>query len=51
LKGVPDTTTSPLSGRSSPAITISSVDLPEPDGPIRPIVSPEPMRKLISLRM
>jgi hypothetical protein len=51
LKGVPLTTTSPLSGRSSPAITISSVDLPEPDGPIRPIVSLRPTRKLISLRM
>src|SRR5246127_4315801 len=51
LKGVPPTTTSPLSGRSSPAITISSVDFPEPDGPIRPSASPEATRKLISFRM
>src|ERR1700753_118812 len=51
LKGVPLTTTSPLSGRSSPAITISKVDLPEPDGPIRPIASPEATRRLISLRI
>src|SRR5207248_1103339 len=49
LKGVPLTTTSPLSGRSRPAITISSVDLPEPDGPIRPIASPDATRRLISL--
>src|SRR5215218_848933 len=51
LKGVPLTTTSPLSGRSSPAITISKVDLPEPDGPIRPIASPGATRKLTSFRM
>ena len=36
----PATRTVPLSGRSSPAITISSVDLPEPDGPTRPNASP-----------
>ena len=51
LNAVPLTTTSPLSGRSSPAITISSVDFPEPDGPIRPIASPDATRKLISLRI
>src|SRR3954447_4201492 len=51
LNGVPDTTTSPLSGRSSPAITISRVDLPEPDGPIRPIASPDATRRLISFRI
>ena len=51
LKGVPLTTTSPLSGRSSPAITISKVDFPEPDGPIRPIASPGATRKLISFRI
>src|SRR5262245_13552302 len=51
LNGVPFTTTSPLSGRSSPAITISKVDLPEPDGPISPIASPEATRRLISFRM
>src|SRR5229473_479558 len=51
LKGVPLTTTSPLSGRSNPAITISSVDFPEPEGPIRPIASPCATRRLISLRI
>src|SRR5580698_6836200 len=51
LNGVPLTTTSPLSGRSSPAITISKVDFPEPDGPIRPIASPDATRRLISLRI
>src|SRR3974377_1143980 len=51
LKGVPLTTTSPLSGRSNPAITISRVDFPEPDGPIRPIASPDATRRLMSLRM
>src|SRR3977135_647619 len=51
LKGVPLTTTSPLSGRSNPAITISRVDFPEPEGPIRPIASPCATRRLISLRI
>src|SRR5436309_11595007 len=51
LKGVPLTTTSPLSGRSSPAITISSVDFPEPDGPISPIASPGATLRSISLRI
>src|ERR1700753_4338587 len=51
LKAVPLTTTSPLSGRSSPAITMRSVDFPEPEGPIRPSASPEPTRRLMSLRM
>src|SRR6266849_3490743 len=37
LKGVPLTTTSPLSGRSNPAITISKVDFPEPEGAGKPI--------------
>ena len=32
--------TSPASGRSSPAMIISSVDLPEPDGPTIPTASP-----------
>ena len=39
-RSVPSTTTRPESGRSSPAIVISSVDLPEPDGPTRPTASP-----------
>src|SRR5664279_635968 len=51
LNAVPPTTTSPLSGRSSPAITISSVDFPEPEGPIRPIASPWVTRRLMSLRI
>src|SRR5581483_51807 len=51
LKGVPPTTTSPLSGRSSPAITMRSVDFPEPDGPIRPSASPDATRRLMSLRI
>src|SRR4051794_37871126 len=51
LKGVPLTTTSPVSGRSSPAITISSVDFPEPDGPINPIASPGATCRSISLRI
>src|SRR5579862_1166891 len=51
LKAVPLTTTSPLSGRSSPAITMRSVDFPEPEGPIRPSASPDATRRLMSLRM
>ena len=39
-RSVPSTTTLPESGRSSPAMVISSVDLPEPDGPTRPTASP-----------
>src|SRR5437867_8461749 len=31
----PSTRTSPLVGRSMPAIRFNNVDLPEPDGPIR----------------
>ncbi len=37
--------------RSSPARTISSVDLPDPEGPTRPIASPRPIARLMSLRM
>ena len=47
----PATTTEPVSGRSSPAMTISSVDLPEPDGPTRPTASPRPIFRVMSLRM
>ena len=36
----PATTTEPVSARSSPAVTMSSVDLPEPEGPTRPMASP-----------
>ena len=36
----PSTTTMPLSGRSSPAAHCSSVDLPEPEGPITAVNVP-----------
>ena len=32
-------------------MTISSVDLPDPDGPTRPIASPRPISRVMSLRM
>src|SRR5262249_6613644 len=38
-------------GRSSPAITMSSVDLPEPEGPTMPIASPWPILRSMSLRI
>ena len=41
----------PESGRSRPAIVISSVDLPEPDGPTRPVASPEASDKETPLRI
>src|SRR5215211_3950717 len=47
----PATTTEPASGRSRPAMTISSVDLPEPDGPTIPIASPRPILRSMPLRM
>ncbi len=46
VRSSPATTILPESGRSSPAITISSVDLPDPDGPTIPTVSPEPILTL-----
>ena len=42
-KSCPATTTEPESGRSSPVITMSSVDLPEPDGPSKATASPRPI--------
>src|SRR6185312_2145717 len=45
------TRTVPESGRSSPAMTISRVDLPDPDGPIRPTASPVPICKATSFRI
>src|ERR1041385_6602503 len=50
-KSSPATVTVPVSARSNPAITISSVDLPEPDGPTRPTASPAPILMSISLRI
>ena len=43
----PATRTVPESTRSRPAITISSVDLPEPDGPTMPVASPRAMSRLM----
>src|SRR5205085_2104769 len=37
--------------RSRPAATMSSVDLPEPDGPTRPTASPAPIFTPMSLRI
>ena len=42
-RSCPATMTEPASGRSSPVITISSVDLPEPDGPSSATASPRPI--------
>ncbi len=50
-RSCPATCTVPVSGRSSPAATISRVDLPEPDGPTRPTASPLPICRPISLRI
>src|SRR3982751_5295046 len=40
LKGAPSTLTSPAEGRSRPPTRLSSVDLPEPDGPMIATISP-----------
>ena len=50
-RSVPSTTTRPVSGRSRPAISMSSVDLPEPDGPTRPTASPRSIPSEIPLRI
>src|SRR5262245_40385452 len=47
----PATTTEPPSARSRPVITISSVDLPDPDGPSRPTAWPRPIFRSMSLRI
>src|SRR5262245_62171664 len=47
----PATITVPVSGRSSPAMTIRSVDFPEPDGPTIPIASPWPILRSMSFRI
>jgi len=41
-RSVPSTSTRPASGRSRPAIRLSSVDLPEPDSPTIATYSPGP---------
>src|SRR6185503_14613997 len=51
FRAAPATVTVPVSVRSSPAMTISSVDLPDPDGPTRPTASPVPICKSMSLRI
>ena len=51
LNSSPATMTEPESGRSSPVITMSSVDLPEPEGPRRPTASPRPILRAMSRRM
>src|SRR5213593_4829168 len=47
---VPPTMIWPLEGRSIPAMRFNSVDLPEPDGPIKQRNSPASIFKLVSLR-
>src|SRR3569832_1653283 len=52
LKSVaPATDTLPVSERSRPAMTISNVDLHEPDGPTSPTASPVPICRSMSLRI
>ena len=43
------TRTAPLVGRSIPAMRLSSVDLPLPDGPMMATASPASIRMLTSL--
>src|SRR6478609_2608783 len=50
-KSSPATTMEPESARSSPVITISRVDLPDPDGPRSATASPRPILRSISRRM
>src|ERR1700678_4623447 len=47
----PSTSTSPLSGRSRPAMIIKSVDLPEPEAPIMPTASPLPIVRATSRKI
>src|SRR5262245_8787824 len=46
----PSIVTSPWSGRSNPAMTLSSVDFPQPDGPTSATSSPSPTLKLTRSR-
>src|ERR1051326_6430906 len=50
-RSCPATITAPLSGRSNPVITISRVDLPEPDGPSSATASPRPICRVTSRRI
>src|SRR5437588_7024337 len=43
---IPSTTTSPLSGSSSPTMCRSSTDLPVPEGPMMTVISPRGMEAL-----
>ena len=47
---VPSTLTLPPSGSSSPARQASSVDLPEPDGPVTATSSPRSQRQRDALQ-
>src|SRR5215207_2016758 len=51
VRSSPATLIEPVSARSRPASTISRVDLPEPEGPTRPIASPLPISRSISFRI
>jgi hypothetical protein len=46
--GASSTRTSPESGVSKPASTLSRVDLPQPEGPMMATNSPSPTEKLTS---
>ena len=50
VMSMPPTAASPLSGLSMPAMRLSSVLLPEPDGPISATKSPAAMSKLMSVQ-
>ena len=47
----PSTSTSPLSGRSRPAMIMSNVDLPEPEAPTMPTASPLPIVRSTSRKI
>ncbi|MDH6546885.1 hypothetical protein M2162_000982 [Streptomyces sp. SAI-041] len=50
VSSVPSTRTIPLSGRSRPAAHCSSVDLPDPDGPITAVKVPRPRLRVTPSR-
>ncbi len=51
VMSMPSTRTCPPVGESSPAMMPRTVDLPEPEGPMRATNSPRAIRKLRSWRM